>query len=207
MRRIFGAVLVLSMIVSMTGIASAETGSVEVRGHIVGIDEPVEQYHITYHANGGRGGYNGPDVASGSADTVCSPARTGITRSGHRFTGWNTRQDGSGIAYMAGDRIVLNRDVALYAQWRRITESGGGGTRLPGGEWTPWSGGTTTTNDGATAIGDGAVPAGDRVTIPSGDTPSFNPYTGAGNNVPLCIGLLCASLGVIVFLLWADRRN
>jgi len=55
MKRVFGAALVLAMMLSVTSIAFAETGSIEVGGHILGTDNPVAQYHITYHANGGRG--------------------------------------------------------------------------------------------------------------------------------------------------------
>lgn len=201
MRRIFGAAFALAMMVSMTLIASAQTGSVEVRGHIVGIDQPVAQYRVTYHANGGWGSYNGPYVTADGADTVCSLFMTGITRSGYWFTGWNTRSDGGGIWYATGDSITLNGDVILYAQWRKMAAGGSGGTRPSGGGWTlPWSDGTTT-------VSDGDVPLANSAITPSGGKASPNPYTGVVNNIPLCVSLLCISLAVMIFLLWTERRE
>ena len=39
------------------------------------------------------------------------------TRDGYTFTGWNTKPDGSGQDYEAGNIITMNEDVNLYAQW------------------------------------------------------------------------------------------
>lgn len=200
MRRIFGAALALAIMASITLIASAQTGSVEVRGHIVGTDEPVAQYHITYHANGGRGSYNGPDVTSGSADTVCSLSETGITRYGFRFTGWNIREDGRGISYMVGNGITLNSDITLYAQWRKITGSGNDRTRPSGSGQTMWDDGITSINDVMMTECDGATALSSNSAVP-------NPYTGDISNLPLCASLLCVSLAVIMFFLWAERRE
>lgn len=37
----------------------------------------------------------------------------------HIFTGWNTEQDGTGMAFRAGDPFMIHiaEDVSLYAQW------------------------------------------------------------------------------------------
>ena len=41
-----------------------------------------------------------------------------------QFTGWNTKADGSGTAYMPGDTITIgSEDVVLYAQWEGQTAS------------------------------------------------------------------------------------
>lgn len=112
MKRVCGAILALTMMISTASIAFASTGSVEVGGHV-----GILRYHITYHANGGSGGYDGTYVEAGDAGTVCSLSETGITRSGYRFTGWNTKQDGYGVSYAAGDSITLNSNIILYAQW------------------------------------------------------------------------------------------
>lgn len=40
-------------------------------------------------------------------------------RENHIFSGWNTEQDGSGMAFRAGDPFTIHiaEDVSLYAQW------------------------------------------------------------------------------------------
>ena len=56
-----------------------------------------------------------------------SMARTinGYTRNGYNFKGWNTKADGSGTWYQAGDQVMLDKDnpVRLYAQWTPISSS------------------------------------------------------------------------------------
>ncbi len=48
---------------------------------------------------------------------------------GYRFSGWNTRPDGSGVAYEVGALLTLRGDVRLYAQWTR--SSSGPGVYFP----------------------------------------------------------------------------
>lgn len=74
-------------------------------------------FHVNYDANGGTGSHTGPDVKPGKEDTVLTLADTGISYQGYTFTGWNTKPDGSGDSYAPGDKITLNKDVTLYAQW------------------------------------------------------------------------------------------
>ncbi|MCL1974541.1 MAG: InlB B-repeat-containing protein, partial [Firmicutes bacterium] len=42
-----------------------------------------------------------------------------VAPAGRTFLGWNTKADGSGTAYAAGDRIADEQmsDLTLYAQW------------------------------------------------------------------------------------------
>ena len=40
-----------------------------------------------------------------------------FSRDGYTFTGWNTKQDGSGVSYAAGDTFTLEDHIVLYAQW------------------------------------------------------------------------------------------
>ena len=40
-----------------------------------------------------------------------------FTRSGHVFTGWNTKKNGSGTTYQMLDEIVISENTTLYAQW------------------------------------------------------------------------------------------
>ncbi len=53
-----------------------------------------------------------------SANSTILPA---ATRPGYLFLGWNTKADGSGTAYQAGDSYLVDKDSTLYAQWEAIT--------------------------------------------------------------------------------------
>lgn len=129
-KKVFGRVLVLAMVLAVFPVTAAYADSasvsIEVSGQIGGTSAVV-QYHITYDANGGAGSYQGPDVDSGATDWVCALSDTGITRSGYTFTGWNSEADGTGTSYAPGDYVTLVSDMTLYAQWKKeavVTQSG-----------------------------------------------------------------------------------
>ena len=89
-----------------------------------GTTPPVTKYTVTYDANGGRGTMASQTVNAGGSVTI--KANT-FTRSDHTFTGWNTRADGTGTDYAAGNTITPNSNLKLYAQWK----STGGGSYEP----------------------------------------------------------------------------
>lgn len=71
---------------------------------------------ITYNANGGTGSMN--------ATKTCEPVATStFTRSGYRFTGWNTRADGTGQNVKAGDKASFTANTTLYAQWQATSHT------------------------------------------------------------------------------------
>ena len=77
---------------------------------------------IAYDGNGAESGGVAPTV--GDPGTTAKAAANGFTRTGHTFTGWNTRRDGTGTACQAGDDVAYpaeGRTLTLYAQWRPIT--------------------------------------------------------------------------------------
>jgi len=101
----------------------------------------VPTYSIFYNANGGSslydalGGYSdsypkdGQSIKSrnfgeGGYRIVGGMGDSTVVKLNHRaaytFAGWNTKADGSGIAYQPNDRITDNQmtDLTLYAQWR-----------------------------------------------------------------------------------------
>ena len=89
-----------------------------------GTTPPVTQYTVTYNANGGKGTMASQTVNAGNSVTI--KANT-FTRSDHTFTGWNTRADGTGTGYAAGNTITPNSNLTLYAQWNYT----GGGSYEP----------------------------------------------------------------------------
>lgn len=84
--------------------------------------EVAQEYTVTYHLNGGEGTV--PVQAALEAGAVFAAARgTGITGpEGRQFAGWNTKADGSGTAYGAGDKVVMpGENLTLYAVYKALT--------------------------------------------------------------------------------------
>lgn len=86
-----------------------------------------EKASIAYDANGGT---VTNAIASTQADvwpdgaSVKLPCGTGFTRTNYRFAGWNTKPDGSGASYAAGQDVVMLLDgkhnATLYAVWKSV---------------------------------------------------------------------------------------
>ena len=72
----------------------------------------VVDFQTSFAANGGTG-----TMAVRTASTAALPGSTFTPPSGAVFTGWNTRPDGTGTTYAAGDPGPVDGDVTLYAQW------------------------------------------------------------------------------------------
>ena len=83
-------------------------------------DDDAIVYTVTYNANGGSGSYAVMGYIEGRAHRVYTRSSTGINYTGYIFDGWNTKADGSGIAYSAGDNLIISDNVHLYAQWIQI---------------------------------------------------------------------------------------
>ena len=81
--------------------------------------EGIKEYRVklTYNANGGEGTI---DPATGAAGESVSVAENGFTLNNYTFTGWNTKEDGTGTAYQPGASFTLtDEDTVLYAQWSK----------------------------------------------------------------------------------------
>ena len=77
---------------------------------------------IAYDGNGAGSGGVAPTV--GDPGTTAKAAANGFTRTGHTFTGWNTKAAGTGAAYLPGADVAYpagGRTLTLYAQWGPIT--------------------------------------------------------------------------------------
>lgn len=76
------------------------------------------QSAIRYDPNGGDGD---AFTKVGDSGTTATTAEAGIfLRKGHTFAGWNTKADGTGVAYKAGAGIAYpaeGQTLTLYAQW------------------------------------------------------------------------------------------
>ena len=84
-----------------------------------GYEEIVTEHQgkLTYDANGGEGTIESTTGAAGESVPVAANV---FTRNNYTFTGWNTKADGSGTAYKAGDSFTLtNENTVLYAQWSK----------------------------------------------------------------------------------------
>lgn len=84
---------------------------------------------LNYDANGGTGAPKSGPKGSSATFTVSS---TTPTRDGYTFKGWNTKADGSGMEYKAGNSISVayGSTTTLYAQWEETP----GPSPDPGGD-------------------------------------------------------------------------
>ena len=89
---------------------------------------------MAYNGNGNTGGSAPSDGSTPytAGDTVTVLGNTGtLTKTSAVFTGWNTKADGSGMAYTSSDTFTINAPVMLFAQWassQSITYNSNGGT-------------------------------------------------------------------------------
>lgn len=74
-------------------------------------------YTITYKANGGTGSDVTQTKNYGTA-VATKPAST-FTRTNYTFLYWNTKADGTGTTYYAGESYNNNAAVTLYAIWKK----------------------------------------------------------------------------------------
>lgn len=104
-------------------------------------------YTIVYNPNGGEGFVTSSYAYNGSNKSLDTNP---YTRSGYKFIGWNTKNDGTGISYEDNAIInlsnVSNSKLTLYAQWEKeitnykvtLNSNNGSGTTLeynfPSGE-------------------------------------------------------------------------
>jgi len=92
--------------------------------HVDGYIKAVE-VEIGYYANiDGLDSSSIEHAVTGNEYTVkdYSSIRDFPNRTGYIFTGWNTKADGSGTSYAAGERFTVKNSVALYAQWKKTDQ-------------------------------------------------------------------------------------
>ncbi|MBQ6165121.1 MAG: InlB B-repeat-containing protein, partial [Clostridia bacterium] len=128
------------------------------------------QHTVAYDANGGSGA---PASQTKTFGTQMNLSSTVPTKTGYHFTGWNTKQDGSGTTWAAGANYTPDQNggtVTLWAQWEinsyavTFNKNGTGYTNT-----TPAS---TVTHGGSVSF---------TVTLSTGYTNSANPSVTATN--------------------------
>ena len=80
------------------------------------------QSAIRYDPNGGDG--DAFRKAGDPGTQATTPEAATFLRKGHTFAGWNTKADGTGVAYQAGADVAYPAEgdtLTLYARWRPIT--------------------------------------------------------------------------------------
>ena len=79
------------------------------------------KYTINYNSNKGTGTMDSQSVTYDSEDKIL---QNKFKRNSYVFVGWNTKADGTGTAYKAGDSASMDvtngGSTTLYAQWRQI---------------------------------------------------------------------------------------
>ena len=87
--------------------------------NFVGTLNEVEmtKYSLTYNANGGTGGLLISNIEEGTTVKILSDSVVGVSRDGYIFIQWNTKADGNGTAYTAGDTLTMNTNTELFAIW------------------------------------------------------------------------------------------
>ncbi len=82
-------------------------------------------YQITYNGNGNTAGNEPLDsTAYVLGDSAIVADNTGnLEKTGYTFSEWNTAADGSGISYTAGDTLIIENNMTLYAQWDNLWTS------------------------------------------------------------------------------------
>lgn len=81
---------------------------------------PQEEVRVTYAENGATGGTVPMDNRGYNiGQNAVVLGNTGnLTKNGYVFSSWNTAADGRGDVYIAGNSILMETDVTLYAQWQ-----------------------------------------------------------------------------------------
>ena len=72
-------------------------------------------YKVTFNANGGSESMEDQSFTYGVSQPLTTNGFTAPT--GKTFVNWNTKADGSGTTYGAGESLMLSENITLYAQW------------------------------------------------------------------------------------------
>jgi hypothetical protein len=81
-------------------------------------NDPDATYTVTYNGNGETSGFPPNDNNQYKFGDEATVLGQGILlKTGFDFLNWNTKSDGTGDSYSAGDTITIKGAVFLYAIW------------------------------------------------------------------------------------------
>ena len=78
--------------------------------------ETADKVMVTFRKNDGTEVQETQEIELGTETALTA---NGFTRSGYSFVKWNTEANGQGTDYSDGQRVTLENDLVLYAQWRQ----------------------------------------------------------------------------------------
>ncbi|MBQ6660797.1 MAG: InlB B-repeat-containing protein [Lachnospiraceae bacterium] len=103
------------VIVALAMAAIMLTGIVKIPKAEAGVVPVLQEYTITYNANGGGGA---PSNQTKYQDQDLVLRTTKPWQEGYEFKGWSLTKDGA-VAYQPGDTYKRNASATLYAVWER----------------------------------------------------------------------------------------
>jgi uncharacterized repeat protein (TIGR02543 family) len=131
---------------------------------------------VTFNGNGSTGGSTASQVSAVPAALTAN----GFSKTGYDFSGWNTAQNGTGVAYSNSGSYGFVADLTLYAQW---TASASGGSSA-----------SANLTFGATT---GQLVAGSTVAVAASGLQTTAPFTVVVQSTPQTIGSGNATGGVV----------
>jgi hypothetical protein len=84
--------------------------------------DPDAIYHVIYHPSGEETSGFAPidDKEYKSGDEAVVRGKHTLLKTGYTFRHWNTKKDGSGVSYVEGAKLKINkRTVFLYPIWEQ----------------------------------------------------------------------------------------
>lgn len=81
----------------------------------------VDGYSVEYVIGDGASwpnNGNGPETLYYPQDADVAVTNSVPTHDGYEFTGWNTKEDGTGTIYKANGTLTITGNTTLYAQWK-----------------------------------------------------------------------------------------
>ena len=113
------------------------------------------------------------------------------TRSGCKFTGWNTKPDGTGEAFTAETDVT--ESLTVYAQWQPVssTESGGNSGSTGGNSGSTGSNSGSTGSNSAAKAEQGSQPVSHAVSDAAAST---SPRTGDASALSLWAAVMAVSI-------------
>ena len=83
-----------------------------------------DTFDIEYKGNGHSFGEAPTDLQSPYRENILAKVlpEDNMKRAGYEFVGWNTNADGSGEQFKPGDEIMMDKNIILYAQWKKVDD-------------------------------------------------------------------------------------